>query len=262
MFCEFLKTNKTLKIVVLSNNKLTSNGGFFLADALVKNKTIDTLNISHNSINNGGITSLLNVLTNNNNTVSNLNIGYNNLKSDDFQSLSDYLSSNPNLTTIDISGNTIDPLSANIVGIALKKAKKITKAKFNRTGLNDESCPQLLNFLNETNITDIELDMNSFGTMGPIIIIGKFKASPNLKRVSLRQCDLKAMILDVIAKNLKNCENIEIMNLEWNLFDDASFEKFCSEMEDNTNRVFKFSRQMLSQGAIELGSDLKNIILI
>ena len=262
MFCEFLKTNKTLKIVVLSNNKLTSNGGFFLADALVKNKTIDTLNISHNSINNGGITSLLNVLTNNNNTVSNLNIGYNNLKSDDFQSLSDYLSSNPNLTTIDISGNTIDPLSANIVGIALKKAKKITKAKFNRTGLNDESCPQLLNFLNETNITDIELDMNSFGTMGPIIIIGKFKASPNLKRVSLRQCDLKAMILDVIAKNLKNCENLEIMNLEWNLFDDASFEKFCNEMEDNTNIVFKFSRQMLSQGAIELGSDLKNIILI
>ena len=30
----------------------------------------------------------------------------------------------------------------------------------------------------------------------------------------------------------------------------------------NTNIVFKFSRQMLSQGAIELGSDLKNIILI
>ena len=42
-------------------------------------------------------------------------------------------------------------------------------------------------------------------------------------------------------------------------------EKFnivVNEMEDNTNVVFKFSKQMLSQGAIELGSDLKNIILI
>ena len=261
-FCEFLKSNKVIKIVTLSNNKISTNGGFFLADALVKNKTIETLNISHNNINESGIASLLNVLTNNNNTVTNLNIGYNNLKKEDFQAISEYFNSNPNLSAIDISGNTIDPLSANIIGVSLKKAKKLKILKVNRTGLSEESCPQLLNQLNETSISDIELDMNSFGTMGPIIIIGKFKSSPNLKRVSLRQCDLKPMVLDFVAKNLKNCDNLEMVNLEWNLFDDASFEKFCKEMEDNTNIMFKFSKQVLSKNAIDLVGDLKNIILI
>lgn len=260
--CEFLKGNKTLKILKIGNNKITSTGGFFIADALTKNKSIEILDISHNKINESGISSLINVLSNNNKMITDLNIGYNDLKKEDYAALSEYFNQNPNLQIFDISGNMIDPLSANIIGISLKKAKNLKILKLNRTGLNEESCPQLLNYLNETNISDLELEGNSFGTMGPIIIIGKIKNSPNLKRVSLKQCDLSAMVLDFVAKNLKSCENLEIVNFEWNNFDDASFCKFCKDMEENTNILFKFSKSMISKKACEVIGELKNIILV
>ena len=55
LISESIKYNKTIQTLILNFNKITSNGAFYLADALVKNVTIEHLSLASNIINDNGL---------------------------------------------------------------------------------------------------------------------------------------------------------------------------------------------------------------
>ena len=118
--CEYLKQNKTIKILYLNNNNLTSACGYYLGDTFKKNETIEVLHLSHNKLNESGFDTFLNILANDNTSLLDLDISYNEFKFLDFKSLSGYLNSNPPLKKLDISENNVDPQAANIIGVSFK----------------------------------------------------------------------------------------------------------------------------------------------
>ena len=260
-FSEFLKGNKTLKNLILDNNKITSTGGFFFADALVKNKTLISLSLNKNEVNEGGFCSLLNVLTNNNSTLQHFAISDNKLSSDDFKAIAEYFNVNPPLISFDLSKNEIDSLSANEMGVALKKAKNLQIFNIQETSLNEESVLQLLNYISDTNISTLELDKNNFG-QALYMLINKIKSATNLKKISFKQCNIVPEFLGIMAENLKGSMIIEEINLEENTFDEENLKKFCKEIEENPKIIVKFTKSNLPKKAPEIIGNNKNIILI
>ena len=126
--------------------------------------------------------SFLNILAHDNTTLKELDISFNNFVFNDFKLLSNFLNTNPKLKSLDISGNKFDPPSANIVGVTLNKVENLEKLKLNSCGINDEIAPQVLLYLNESNIKHLEIDDNNFGPMAPMIILKKIQVS-NITRI-------------------------------------------------------------------------------
>lgn len=261
LLCNELK-HMSLEALILDNNNLTSSAGFYLADVLIKNKALEVLSLSNNKITEKGLSTIFQILSNQNSTLTTLSISYNHFKKDDFASLGGYLSSNPVLVTLDISGNSIDPQSANVLGFAFKKAKSIKTLKANKIGLNEISTPQYFINLNETTIEDIELDQNILGESGTIIFINKIKTCVNLKRVSLRKCGIAPMFLELIAQTIKFCTTLEEINLECNPFDEASFMSFCKAIDLNNTIEIRFTKNGISNKAIEALEKINNVILV
>ena len=85
---------------------------------------------------------------------------------------------------MDISGNKFDPLSSNIIGVTLNKVENLEKIKLNSCGITDEIAPQVLMYLNESNIKHLEIDDNNFGPMAPMLILKKIQVSTKLKYFS------------------------------------------------------------------------------
>ena len=256
-FVQALKTNKSIKSLNLSKNSITSNGAFYLAELLNKNETLENLNISNNNINDTGLNSLFNTLSSNGPNLLELDLSYNNLKKENFSSLSDYLSLNPKLKILNLSGNLISPQSANIIGVTFNKNTNLNIIKVNKCGFNEESISNFIFYLNDSNISELELNNNSFGVMGPIIIMGKFKSCASLKKFSLQNCEVSSLFLNMIAENTKFSSNIEEVNLKNNEFDEKNFNNFCKSIENNTKTIFRFSKDKVPS----LDSQNKNIIL-
>ncbi|MCQ2815792.1 MAG: hypothetical protein MJ252_00855 [archaeon] len=259
--CEYLKNNKTVKYLSLADNQITTTSGYFFADALVKNKTIEILILNRNEVNDGGLTTMLNALKNNNKSIKMLNLGDNDIQEEDFNSLVEYLNSNPPLTQLDISGNHIHPTTANTLGVALKKASHLESFLANRCGLNDDTTPILLNFLQSCSISHLEIDMNLFTDMGNLVIANKIKSCVNLKKISLRECQISNIFLDIISQALITSHHLEELNFEGNTFDEKGFSTFCMKMQNNKDVIVKFSKNMLPKNAEAIVGDLKNIIL-
>ena len=257
-FVSIFKVNKTIKSLNLSKNSITSNGTFYLSEAITKNEILESLNLSNNNINDSGLSSLFNTLTSNGSNLIELNLAYNNLQKEDFSSVAEFLSINPKLKILDLSGNTINAQSANIIGVTFKKNSNLNILKVNNCGFKEESISNFIFYLNESNINELELDNNSFGVMGPIIIMGKFKSCPNLKKFSLQCCEITPMFLNMIAENLKFSSSIEEVNLKYNEFEEKSFNTFCKSIEKNNKTIFKFSKDKVPSNC--QNNNNKNII--
>ena len=258
---DYIKDNKTIKTLILNNNNISSGSGFYFADCLSRNKILEDLYLSNNNIRENGLNTLINILINNNTTLKKLDISYNNLTREDFNIIGQYISNNLNLKYLDLSGNLINAQTANSFGISLRKNKNLTCLKLNKCGLNEESAPQLLNYMNETNISNIELDENKFGEMGPLIILNKLRATLSLKELSLQSCEIIPNFLNTVAQNLKDWNNLEKINLKNNSFTDEDLKLFCEEIKNNKKILVKFSKNKLSSNAIEIVRNYKNLKL-
>ena len=94
---------------------------------------------------------------------------------------------------MNISGNHIHQQCANVLGVAIKKASNLSTLIVNRCGLNDETTPSLLNFLQGCTISHLEMDMNLFSDMGNLVIANKIKSCKNLKKISLKECNISGI---------------------------------------------------------------------
>ena len=258
---EVIKQNKTIKILYLNENNITSACGYYLADALKKNTTIEILHLSHNKLNESGFESFLNILSNDNNTLKELDISYNDLKTQDFKYLSNYLNSDPPIKSLDISGNKLDPQSANLIGVTLKKLKNLEEFKVNNCNITDESAQNIIINLNESNIHNLELDYNNLGQMGPLFVLNKIKASNNLKNVSFQGIEMNKMFVDMIIPTLMTNKSIEKVNLKKNQINAEDLKKFVDASATMKNIKIIFSRDKVPDNASEILAGNKCIVL-
>ena len=258
---EYLKQNKTIKILYLNSNNLSSSCGYYLADCLKKNTTIEILHLSHNKINESGFDSFLNILGNDNSTLKELDISYNELSIEDFQLLSNYLNLNPPLKSLDISGNNLQNKAANLIGVTFKKLTNLKEIKLNDCSINDETAPQILMYLNESNIQNLEIDSNKFGPMAPMLILKKIQVSNKLKYISFQKMEFQPYFVDMIIQAININTSIERVNLKQNKIKEEDLKKFGEAVAKLKNVKFLFSRDMVPSNAHEIIGGNRGIIL-
>ena len=258
---EYLKENKTIKILYLNNNNLTSTCGYYLADSFKKNTCIEILHLSHNKINESGLDSFLHILGNDNSTLKELDISYNDLSIPDFKMLSDYLNLNPPLKSLDVSGNDLGGKSANLIGVTFKKLTYLEEIKLNDCGITDETTPQVLMYLNESNIHNLEIDSNKFGPMAPMLILKKIQISNKLKYISFQKMEFQPYFVDMIIQAININTSIERINLKHNKIKEEDLVKFVDAASKLKNVKFLFSRDMVPSNASEIISGHRGIIL-
>ena len=258
---EIIKQNKTIKILYLNENNINSTCGYYLADALKKNTTIEILHLSHNKLNESGFESFLNILSNDNNTLKELDISYNDLKYQDFKNLGNYLNTDPPLRSLDISGNKLEPQSANLIGIALKKLKTLEEFKLNKCNISDDSAPNIFMNLNVSNIHNLELDNNKLGSMGSMIALNKIKASNNLKYVSFQGIEMNSTFVEMIMPTMITNKSIERINLMKSEISAENLKKFVDASAALKNVKIIFSRDKVPENASEIIAGNKCIVL-
>ena len=258
---EYLKQNKTIKILYLNSNNLSSSCGYYLADCFKKNTTIEILHLSHNKINESGFDSFLNILGNDNSTLKELDISYNELSIEDFQLLSNYLNLNPPLKSLDISGNNLQNKAANLVGVTFKKLTNLKEIKLNDCSINDETAPQILMYLNESNIQNLEIDSNKFGPMAPMLILKKIQVSSKLKYISFQKMEFQPYFVDMIIQAININTSIERVNLKQNKIKEEDLKKFGEAVAKLKNVKFLFSRDMVPSNSHEIIGGNRGIIL-
>ena len=259
---DYLKQNKTIKILFLNNNNLPQSCGYYLADSFKKNTTLEILHLAHNNINKSGLDSILSILGNDNKTLKELDISYNELTYDDFKSLSDYLNLNPPLKSLDISGNELITKSSNLIGVTFKKLTNLEEIKLNKCGINDESAPNVLMYLNESSIQSLEIDDNKFGMMAPMLILKKITDNTKLKYISFQKMEFQPYFVGMIIDSLNKNKSIERVNLKQNKISEDDLKKFVDAATKIKTIKFIFSRDMVPSNANEIiGQGNKNIVL-
>ena len=256
---EHLGQNKTLKRLYLNNNNISSACGFYMADSFKKNTSIEILHLSHNKLNESGFDAFLNILANDNTTIKELNISYNELAFADFKSLSTFLNSNPALKSLDISGNKIEPQSANIIGVTFKKLTNLEEIKLNDCSITDESIPQLFNFLNESSIHNLEINSNKFLATGPMIFLKKLNVCKNLKYISYENNAFQPYFVDMIIQALTINDSIDKINFKQNSIKEDELKKFADQKLKNVKIIL--SKDKVPNNASEIISGFKNIVL-
>ena len=258
---EYIKQNTTIKILILNKNNLIPPCGYYLADAFKKNTSIEVFHISQNNLTQNGLESFLNILAHDNTTLKELDISFNNFVFNDFKLLSNFLNTNPKLKSLDISGNKFDPPSANIVGVTLNKVENLEKLKLNSCGINDEIAPQVLLYLNESNIKHLEIDDNNFGPMAPMLILKKIQISKKLKYISFQKMEFQPYFVDMIIQALNMNNSIEKINLKQNNIKSEDLEKLVDITTKLKHVKFIFSRELLPENSTQIIKGNKNIIL-
>jgi Ran GTPase-activating protein (RanGAP) involved in mRNA processing and transport len=258
--CEYLKQNKTIKILYLNNNNLSSACGFYLADSFKNNSTIEVLHLSHNKLNESGCDSFFNILSNDNTSLLDLDISYNELSFLDFSSLSKYLNSNPPLKKLDISGNILDPQSANSIGVTFKKLTNLEELKINNCRITDQSIQVLIPFLNLSSIQNIEIDSNEIKIMGLMLILKQIQVSNKLKYISYQNNSLE-MLIGMFIQTLTANNSIETINLKQNVIKEDELKQFVNASSKLNNVKIIFSKDKVPNNASEMLAGNKNIIL-
>ena len=258
---EYIKQNTTVKILILNKNNLIPPCGYYLADAFKKNTSIEVFHLSQNNLTQNGLDSFLNILAHDNTTLKELDLSFNNFYFNDFKILSNFLNTNPKLKSLDISGNKFDPLSSNIIGVTLNKVENLEKIKLNSCGITDEIAPQVLMYLNESNIKHLEIDDNNFGPMAPMLILKKIQVSKKLKYISFQKMEFQPYFIDMIIQALNMNDSIEKVNLKQNNIKIEDLEKLVNVTVKLKNVKFIFSRELLPENANQIIKGNKNIVL-
>lgn len=257
---ESLKNNKNLVSLNLNNNKIENNGGFYLADSLIKNNALEKLFLAGNRINENSLSSLLSVIGNKHCSVKHLDISDNNLGFEDFKCISEFFLMNSNLTSLNVSNNLIDPVSANYLSLSLKNSN-ISILHFENNQLNEESSPLLLNYLITSKVKEVYFDNNPFGEVGSILLAHIFKVNKHMKIASLKNCQLTSLSLICICKNLEDNTGLEFLNLEENKFDDQSIQILEKLINSKTNLKVYLSELSLSKKLKDSIKSCRNIII-
>ena len=258
---EYLKQNKTIKILYLNKNNISSSSGYYLADCLKKNTTIEILHLSQNKLVGTGLDSFLTILGNDNTTVKELDISYNDLTLEDFKILGNYLNLNPPLKSLDISGNNLIPQAANHIGLTFKKNKTLEEIKLNDCKISDDNTPQIIGYINEGNIHNLEMDCNKFGPTSLMLVLKKINISTRLKYISFQKIQFQKYFTDMIIQAIDLNDSIEKINLKQNKIKEDDLKKYAEAVSKQKNVKIFFSRDMVPSNASQIISGNRGIIL-
>ena len=257
---EGIKDNKNILALMLRNNDITSQGGFYLAEYLNSNTSLRQLFLGGNNLREKGLKTLLNTMSTTNKNITNLDLSNNKFTLDDFNILIEYLKTNPILNVLDISGNTFDLKSSINVGATLCSVRNVKSINMSKMGIISDFIP---NIFKSFNLEELILDDNILEGVG-LLMLGKgLTANKFLKKISLKNTQFSSIGLASLLGILKNTKDFKELHLENNTIEDMAVDAIKQTLANKKFKIF-VSKDMINQELFKddaLGKE-SNIVMV
>ena len=136
MIGEAIKVNKTLQKLDINHNSISDDGAVAFSDGLKYNISLQELNMSYNKITNEGA-KMIGEAIKGNKTLQKLNISHNSISDDGAVAFSDGLKFNISLQELNMSGNKISNEGAKMIGEAIKVNTTLHTLDLYQHNIND-----------------------------------------------------------------------------------------------------------------------------
>ncbi|CAF1531985.1 unnamed protein product [Rotaria sordida] len=255
--CKALEQNKTLKTLDLSHNQTGDEGAQHLGKVLEQNKTLTTLNLRSNKISHEGARHLSKGLEQNR-TLTTLDLSYNHIGHQGIQHLSKALEQNQTVTTLTLYQAEIGDEGAQHLGKALEQNKQtLNTMDLSHNQIGDEGAQHLGKALekNQT-LTTLDLSRNQIDDEGVQHIGKALEQNQALTTLDLNCNQIGTQGAQYLGKALERNQTLITLNLNDNEIDVQGAQHLAKALEQNQTLITLnlFDNQLSRQGAERLAN--------
>ncbi|XP_066025377.1 NLR family CARD domain-containing protein 3-like isoform X3 [Pocillopora verrucosa] len=258
---ECLKYNKSLTTLDLSYNEIDDDGAAALGECLKYNKSLTTLHLSDNEIGNDGAAALGECLKSNK-SLTTLDLSFNKIGDNGAAALVECLKDNKSLTTLYFSDNKIGDDGAAALGECLKYNKSLTTLYLSFNKIGDDSAAALGEDLKyKKSLTTLDLSHNEIGDDGAAAALGEcLKYNKSLTTLDLGHNEIGDDGAAALGECLKNKKSLTTLDLSGNVTGDdgAAALGECLKYYKSLTTLDLSDNEIGNDGAAALGECLKS----
>eukprot|EP00731_Ephydatia_muelleri_P004615 Em0002g791a len=227
-----LKENNTLKKLNLALCKLQPEGLEEVIKGVQVNTKLETLNLSHNIIDNKRA-SCLGMMLKENNTLKELNLALCKLQPEGLEEVIKGVQVNTKLETLVLSYNTIDNKRASCLGMMLKENNTVKKLVLRGCELQPEGLEEVIKCVQvNTKLETLDLSGSTIDNKGASCLAHALKHNTTLSELSLEECGLRDEAICELCGGLKWCK-LKKLDLSFNPFGDQGAKGLADMLKDH-----------------------------
>ncbi|CAF1391667.1 unnamed protein product [Adineta steineri] len=255
-----IQEDKTIVTLNLNINSIEQEGLQYLIDALENNTTITTLTMDGNQIGAQGVQHLAESLQNNT-TIMTLSVRGNQIGDEGARHLSYGLRNNRTLTTLRISRNQFGDEGLQHLTNALQHNTTLTIFDYEDNHISNDGIQHLCDVLRkDTSLHTLELGSNQIDVSKVQHLANMLEDNMTLTTLSMRDNELSSNGTEYLANALQKNTTLRILNLRLNHIDDNGAEYLANALMTNTTltTLYLWNNQIRSTGARCLADALQN----
>ena len=251
ILAKWLKNN-TLQTLDVSVNSIGSEGAVALAEGLCCNNTLHTLNISRNSIANEGIVALAEALKCSN-TLHTLDISHNNIDSEGVVALAEGLLCSQTLHILNVSYNSIDSEGAVALAEALKFTKTLHTLKVAHNSIASEGAAALAEALKDSHtLHTLDVSRNIIGSEDVVALAVGLLYNNTLDTLNASYNRIGREGAEALAEVLILNNTLHTLNVSYNNIGSEGFVKLAEGMLcNNTLHTMNVSNNRIGREGAE-----------
>lgn len=271
MICEEgLKSNTSLRELMLSGNRFGQDGTETLGVFLKRNKSIVRLGLASVYLGPVGIRPLSDALLVNV-TLTSLDLGFNNLGHDGIESLCEALKQNKSLLWLDLSGNQLEIHTAGkLIGEMLSVNSTLRHLMLASNHMSAEGLRLMAHGLRQNaSLKHLDLYNNQFQDEGGMIVAEVLRHNQSLTEINLTGNKISGKPAQDMAESLKSNKSLTILCLNHNcigtlgavaLADALMVNRTITELAVNSNQIGVEGARALS-GMLQVNHNIKRLHL-
>ena len=271
----------------ISHNGITTKAAKDIATFLSRNKRLEQLDLSHNSLLSAGVTNICNT---NLSYLTTLNISHNGITVEAADDVSAFLSHNSKLQVLDLSCSDLQESGCMNVFKVLQNKSVLTSLKLSNCNVINEAADKLATvLLNNISLQELDLSYNNLSKSDSATILKGMKNISNLVTInighnmitdaavddlvcflfcnaSLKEIDLCSNCISAssaikIFKGMEKISNLETINISHNMITDEAAENIATFLSHNSKlQTLNMSFNYLgSKGCIKIFNGMKNL---
>ena len=230
-----LTVNTSLTSLDLSGNSIDDGGASSLTEALRVNTSLTSLGLDGNSIGDEGASSLSEALRVNTSLTS-LHLCDNSIGDEGASSLSEALRVNTSLTSLDLCWNSIGDEGASSLSEALRVNTSLTSLNLSCNQIKDEQVNSLSEALRvNTSLTSLDLSSNSIGAEGASSLCEALRVNTSLTSLDLRRNSIDDGGASSLSEALRVNTSLTSLHLRENPIGVEGASSFSEALRVNTS---------------------------
>ena len=217
---KFFNKNKYIEKLNLSGNSIKDEGFISICKALKDNKNLEILNISNNDIHSQGLTQGLNLITSC--KITSLNLSQNKLQDTGIKILSNSLQFFPNLCKLNLSYCGFEFNGFEYLIKSLSSFKTISNLNISGNNLKSKNFEKIRSFLQSNSIKNLNIAKCSFGNDSANILGDCLSNNETIRKLNISGNKISDIGFKSFVKIFSHNSNIECFDCSQNLITDAS----------------------------------------